>query len=169
MKISRVNILRAILIILLVFTFYIIFGFSSQDGETSGGISKKITEAILEKLNKYNQLEEEEKEQVSLRTEKIIRKIAHFSIYTAVGLLLMGLLCTYKIKDKWKVIITIISGILYAISDEFHQSFSPGRTPKVTDVYIDTLGVIFGVLLMLLIREIYKKVFKKYDENITKR
>lgn len=169
MKISKINILRAILIILLLCTFYIIFGFSSQDGEESGSTSRKVTQTILEKSNRYNRLEEEEKEQVSLRTEKIIRKIAHFSIYTAVGLLLMGLLCTYKIKDKWKVIITIISGILYAISDEFHQSFSPGRTPKITDVYIDTLGVILGVLLTLLIRAIYREFFKKYDENITKK
>ena len=169
MKISKINILRAILIILLLCTFYIIFGCSSQDGEESGSTSRKVTQTILEKSNRYNRLEEEEKEQVSLRTEKIIRKIAHFSIYTVVGLLLMGLVCTYKVKDKWRVIITIIIGILYATSDEFHQSFSPGRTPKITDVYIDTLGVILGVLLTLLIRAIYREFFKKYDENITKK
>ena len=56
---------------------------------------------------------------------------------------------------------TIVIGILYAISDEFHQSFSPGRTPKVTDVYIDTLGIILGVLLVILIRTFYKEIKKK--------
>ena len=56
---------------------------------------------------------------------------------------------------------TIVIGILYAASDEFHQSFSPGRTPKVTDVYIDTLGVILGILLVLFIREAYYKCITK--------
>ena len=157
----KINILRAILICLLLGTFFIIFGFSSQDGETSGGISRQVTETILEKSNKYNNLTKEQKNKVSHQAEKVIRKIAHFSIYTLVGLLLMGLLSTYKIKNKWRIIITIIVGILYASSDEFHQSFSPGRTPKITDVYIDTLGVLLGTLLVLLFKEIYNKFNKK--------
>ena len=162
-----VNILRIILIMLLLCTFFIIFGFSSQNGEQSGGISRKISETILKVSSNYNKLEEEEKEIVLYRTESIIRKIAHFSIYTVVGFLLMGLLSTYKLRDKWRMIITIVIGILYAISDEFHQSFSPGRSPKITDVYIDTLGIILGVLLVILIRMIYKKIKTKYCENVT--
>ena len=153
----KINILRIILILLLLCTFFIIFVFSSQNGDTSGGISTRITERILEKSNRYNALEEEQKNKVSNRIEKIIRKIAHFSIYAMVGFLLMGLLSTYKLKNKWRIVITILIGILYAISDEFHQSFSPGRAPKVTDIYIDTLGIIFGMLIILLIREIYHR------------
>lgn len=162
----KLNILRAILICLLLSTFFIIFGFSSQDGETSGGISRQVTEIILEKSNKYNNLTEEQKDKVSQHTEKIIRKIAHFSIYTSVGLLLMGLLSTYKIKNKWRIIITSIIGIFYAISDEVHQSFSPGRTPKVTDVYIDTLGVLLGILLVLLVKELYNKYKNKQLQKL---
>ena len=60
---------------------------------------------------------------------------------------------------------TIGIGILYAMSDEFHQSFSPGRSPKVTDVYIDTLGVIVGALLVIFIRMVYQKI--KYCKKIT--
>lgn len=166
-SINKINILRMILIILLLCTFFIIFGFSSQNGEQSGGISRKISETILKVSSNYNKLEEEEKEIVLYRTESIIRKIAHFSIYTVVGFLLMGLLSTYKLRDKWRMIITIVIGILYAISDEFHQSFSPGRSPKVTDVYIDTLGIIVGALLVILIRMIYKKIKTKYCKNVT--
>ena len=166
-SINKINILRIILIILLLCTFFIIFGFSSQNGEQSGGISRKVTEIILKASSSYNKLEEEEKEIILHRTESIIRKVAHFSIYTVVGFLLMGLLSTYKIKDKWRLIMTIGIGILYAISDEFHQSFSPGRSPKVTDVYIDTLGVIVGALLVILIRMIYKKIKKVYCKNVT--
>ena len=166
-KSISINIFRMILIILLLCTFFIIFGFSSQNGEKSGGINRKVTETILKVSSNYNKLEEGEKEVVLHRTESIIRKIAHFSIYAVVGFLLMGLLSTYKIKDKWRIIITIIIGILYAMSDEFHQSFSPGRTPKITDVYIDTLGIILGALLVVLIRIIYKKIKTKYYKKET--
>jgi hypothetical protein len=34
---------------------------------------------------------------------------------------------------------------LYAITDEFHQRFTPGRTPSIYDVLIDTLGAVFGL------------------------
>lgn len=156
------NVLRGILIVLLLCTFYIIFGFSSQDGEKSGGISKKITGFILEKSSKYNSLEQMKKEEVSKRTERIIRKIAHFSIYTLVGFLLMALFSTYEnIKRKYQIYISAIMGILYAISDEIHQSFTPGRGPKITDVFIDSLGVFFGMTVILLIVEIINRKNKK--------
>ena len=156
------NVLRGILIVLLLCAFYIIFGFSSQNGEESGGISKRITNFILEKSAKYNSLEQTKKEEVSKRTERIIRKIAHFSIYTLVGFLLMALFSTYEnIKRKYQIYISAIIGILYAISDEIHQSFTPGRGPKITDVFIDSLGVFFGMTVILLIVEIINRKNKK--------
>ena len=113
----KINILRIALILLLLGTFYIIFGFSSQDGETSGGISRNITNTILQFSNKYNTLKQEEKEQIADKTEKIIRKIAHFSIYTLVGLLLMGILSTYPIKENWRILLSVCLGMMYATSD----------------------------------------------------
>ena len=164
----KINILRIVLILSLLLTFYIIFGFSSQNGETSGGISKNITNKILQLSSKYNSLGQEEKEQIADRTERIIRKIAHFLIYTLVGLLLMGLLSTYKLKENWRIILSILLGVIYAISDEIHQGFTPGRTPKITDVYIDTLGVILGVLVILLVIKIYDKYITKILRKTTK-
>lgn len=164
----KINILRIILILLLLCTFFVIFGFSSQDGEASGGLSRNITNKILQISNKYNALGQEEKEQIANKTEKIIRKVAHFSIYTVVGLLLMGLLSTYKIKENWRMILSILLGMIYAVSDEIHQSFTPGRSPRIADVYIDTLGVILGVLLILLGIKIYNKYITKILQKTTK-
>lgn len=158
------NIERIILLILLLGTFSIIFGFSSQDGEKSGSISKKITEEIVKRIPQIQEKEQEERELITQRTEKVIRKIAHFSIYTVVGILLMALVSTYQIKEKNKIIISIIIGITYACSDEIHQSFIPGRSPMITDVIIDTMGVILGILLILL----GKVIIKKYRKNSEK-
>ena len=158
------NIERIILLILLLGTFSIIFGFSSQDGEKSGSISKKITEEIVKRIPQIQEKEQNEREIITLKIEKVIRKIAHFSIYTVVGLLLMALVSTYQIKEKNKIIISIIIGITYACSDEIHQSFIPGRSPMITDVMIDTMGVILGILLILL----GKVIIKKYRKNSEK-
>lgn len=153
----KIKIFRTIILLLLIGTFFIIFRFSSQNGTQSKGISTKVTEVILEKSSKYNQLDNKEKKKVFNRANAVIRKIAHFSIYTLVGLLLMGIMTRTKLKDKRRILITVVIGIIYATLDEFHQSFSPGRTPKITDIYIDTLGVILGILLVLTAREIYNK------------
>ena len=80
----------------------------------------------------------------------------------------MGLLSTYKIKENWRMILSILLGMIYAVSDEIHQSFTPGRSPRIADVYIDTLGVILGVLLILLGIKIYNKYITKILQKTTK-
>jgi VanZ family protein len=45
-----------------------------------------------------------------------------------------------------------ISGTLYAVSDELHQSFIPGRTATVSDVLIDSFGLALGCGIFLLAR-----------------
>ena len=154
----KINLLRIVLLILLFGTFYIIFGFSSQDGEESGGISSRVTEFILEKSNTYKNIEENRQDEIFERTEKIIRKIAHFSIYALVGFLLMGLVSTFKLKEKTRILISLILGVLYAASDEIHQLFSPGRSAQITDVYIDTLGILVGIFVILLFIKIFEKM-----------
>lgn len=53
---------------------------------------------------------------------------------------------------------------MYATSDEIHQYFVPGRACMVEDVFIDTLGVILGILLIMLGKKIIKKgkTYKKH-------
>ena len=45
---------------------------------------------------------------------------------------------------KWRLIWLL--AILYAASDEFHQSFVPGRGPSVIDVGIDAIGAGLGLM-----------------------
>ena len=151
----KINILRAILIILLILQMWIIFGFSGQNGKESGSISRKITEAVTKNISSIQNLEKEEKEKVLRKIEHIIRKLAHFSLYTIIGILLMSLMSTYKIKQKSRILISGSIGLLYAISDEIHQAFIPGRGPQIGDVGIDFAGVIIGILIMFMIRHFY--------------
>lgn len=154
----KLNIIRTILIILLLCTFYIIFGFSSQNSTQSAGISRKITNIITANVKSIQEKDDKTKEEIFYKIEHIIRKIAHFSIYTVVGLLLMLLCKTYDIKEFDRFSISLIIGIIYASSDEIHQAFVPGRGPMLTDVLIDTSGVVTGIILVICIFKMYKIV-----------
>lgn len=157
---NKINILRGILIILLICIFNLIFGFSSQDGETSSGLSRKITEIVVQNVRLVQNLESSQKEKVFEKIEHIIRKLAHFSLYTLVGILLMSLMSTYKIDRFKRIGICLIIGILYAISDEIHQFFTPDRTPLIGDVLIDSSGVAVGIAIVIIIIKFYRFIRK---------
>ncbi len=161
----KVKIIRTILIVLLLCTFGIIFGFSSQNSTKSSGISGKITIKITSNIKSIQEKNETEKAQILHKVEHIIRKIAHFSIYTVVGLLLMLLCKTYNIKELDRIAICLIIGIIYATSDEIHQVFVPGRGPLFTDVLIDSMGVTVGMLIGKVSTKIYEK-YVKYLKKI---
>lgn len=154
---KKINVIRAILLTMLIGTFVIIFGFSSQNGETSGSLSRKVTEFIVE-ANIFNKnLTEEQKEIQIQNLHPKIRKLAHFSIYTLVGILLMSLCMTYKIKNSKRITISLILGIIYATTDEIHQLFIKGRSGNIIDVLIDTSGVLFGIFIIFGITHLWTR------------
>ena len=161
----KVKVIRFILVLLLLVTFGMIFNFSNQDSDKSGSTSQKLTEAITRDIKAIQELNKDEKAKVIDQIENIIRKIAHFSLYALVGFLLMSLLITYNINEKNKIISTVTIGAIYAISDEFHQSFIPGRSGQASDVFLDTLGVAVGGLFILLIIKIVNRL-KKNKNNL---
>ena len=162
----KLNIIRIILIIALLGTFGIIFGFSNQNAETSGGISQKVTKYIIKIIPQLQKLENMQKEKIINQIEKIVRKIAHFTIYTLVGFLLMSLMITYKMKEMNQIGMSLIIGLVYASSDEIHQAFIPGRSAQLTDVILDTIGVLAGIFISILLVEIFRKFSKKKCINI---
>ena len=162
----KINIVRAILIILLIGTFSIIFGFSNQDSKKSGGLSQKVAEFVVRFIPNLEQLEQEQKTVITDRIESVIRKIAHFTIYTLVGFLLMSLMCTYELKQLDQISTSLIIGVIYASTDEIHQAFIPGRGPQITDVMLDSLGVLTGIFISLLVVETIRKITKKKYNNI---
>lgn len=156
---------RITMLILLGLTFISIFNFSNQDGQTSGGISRKVARKIVDVFPYTKNLSEKTKNKIVEKTQPIIRKGAHLSIYTLVGIFIMSFISTYKIHLKYKFLISILVGLVYASSDEIHQSFIPGRTASIIDVGIDTVGVFLGIILVLIIISVYKALTEKQTTN----
>ena len=163
----KLNIIRGILITALIAIFVTIFGFSNQNAETSSGLSQKVANFVVEIVPSIKNMPEQEKEKVVDRIESVVRKIAHYSIYTLVGILLMSLMSTYKIKELDRIAVSLIVGVIYASTDEIHQVFVPGRGPLITDVILDSIGVLTGIFVVMLILEVYRRLCRKRCNDMT--
>ena len=80
-----------------------------------------------------------------------VRKCAHFTEYLVLGLFMMLAAVNTRQQKKSAYItglITWIIGTAYAVSDELHQLFVPGRSCELRDMCIDAVGIFCGVLII---------------------
>ena len=150
-------IIRVILIIMIIIHCLVIFKFSSQKADSSSNTSGVIVNKIVEEIYKGKNINEQEKENLRERITTPIRKAAHFSIFAYLGLLLLLCLKTFEFDEKKRIIISWLLGIAYACTDEFHQFFVEGRSAEIVDVCIDSMGVLFGIIIVEIIYFIHKK------------
>ncbi|MBQ3330147.1 MAG: VanZ family protein [Ruminococcus sp.] len=94
-------------------------------------------------------------------TEKFIRKLAHFSEYSALGLLLSSTVFLYRQNRRKTVLTALPIGAAVAVCDELIQLIPEGRSCQVSDMLIDTCGIAFGTLIVLLFISIKEKSKKK--------
>lgn len=148
----NIKIKRITFSILIIINCIVIFNFSAQDSEKSNESSGIVVNRVVNTISTVNK--KVKKENIKDTVTFIVRKCAHFSIYTLLGIWLMNLANTFDISTKRKILMCVLFGILYASSDEFHQSFVGGRSPEVRDVCIDTCGVLFGNILVIIFGKI---------------
>ena len=140
----RRNVYRILTIIWMV----VIFGFSAQDADESSQMSMGIGEAVGQVfVEDYDEWSPEQQLSFIDSIEHPIRKAAHALEYSLLGFLLMGAVSGRKGTSA-------LIGILYAAGDEFHQLFVPGRSGQITDVLIDSVGVMFGIFIFCIYRRI---------------
>lgn len=69
----------------------------------------------------------------------LIKKASHFVGYALLGIsYYFALPSRLSIGYRW--IVALLMAVLFALSDEYHQSFVEGRTSSLTDVAIDSVG-----------------------------
>lgn len=136
---------RIILTILIILWTIVVFYFSNQGSNASATSSYNFTSIFIKN------------EELAQMLEPYFRKIAHYIEYIIGGLLFCALVLTYKLKDERTIIVCVLLGIWYSSLDELHQSFIPGRTGRLVDIYIDTLGVATGTVFLLIINKLINK------------
>lgn len=157
-----VSTLAAIFLLLL---YAAIFSFSEQDAEQSGSLSARVTELIVEQVARFaNGWTESYRESLIAYWEHPVRKLAHFTEYAVLGILVWILWRPWKKKSFRLFSFVVLWVAVSAAADEFHQLFVPGRCGSPGDVFLDTLGGIFGLLLCLGAEKIGLK-FKYKSSN----
>ncbi len=138
---NKVYFLISLIIVLslLVLIFYL----SHQSGEDSSQTSGWFT-ALLNFLLPFE------------ANEAVIRTLAHFSEFACLSFFVNNLLVSYK-KRLCPVISCVLS-FLYAITDEIHQIFIPGRACQLQDMLVDLAGIISGMLVFVVIYSLIKKL-----------
>ncbi len=148
---------RVINIMLVLLVMVIIFIFSSESGGISSNTSGKTIRKLLLlfkrdwQINELNSLVE--------ILQPIARKMAHFGLYTLVGFFTYNIKYK-KIKSK-NIVFSFIVGFIYAMLDELHQILVPGRAGRIFGVFIDSLGVITGIIIYIVIERIINIIYSK--------
>jgi len=168
LKVGFMKFSRYILWGLVVVWMVVIFCFSAQTGRESSALSNEVAEKIVKGSVKVKSVavvkrtngvvksgEVAKRNEKAIKREKVVvkrkfyretRDFAHCVLYFVLGILFFFALKQHGVCS-WKVFLwTIVFCVLYSITDEWHQSFVPGRGPEVNDALRDLVGSICGAL-----------------------
>lgn len=139
-----------------------IFWMSHQTGEDSSELSNVIVIWILEHIP-FD----------IMSLSYFVRKAAHMFEYFMLFLLTYygfihldstkkllqksPLLQASPLLQKSPLLLSYLVSFLYACTDEFHQMFVPNRGPAVKDVFIDSLGITIGLVVVILLRKLLSR------------
>ena len=130
-----------------IFWMALIFNLSHQPATESNQLSTGITEMVVNFIEKVAPNWD-----VDIRSfNHIVRKNAHFFAYLVLGILVINALRRSGVVGIRSMILALLICILYAISDEVHQLFVPGRGAQIRDVIIDSAGATVGIGVYLLL------------------
>ena len=143
-----------VLIFLTVFCTMFIWSNSLADGESSGALSKKVTELLCDIIGEVPQEDFEQ-------THHFVRKAAHYSEFAVLGVLYTLIKIKLDGKSVSSLLFFPVSCTLFtAVTDEFIQSFT-GRGSSVRDVMLDFAGALTGILLTVILTAIMRKCNRK--------
>jgi len=118
----------------------LIFNFSAQNAEESSQMSQGISKRLYELFNKLPFVELE-----FSFFHIFIRQAAHFFIFFILTLLLINAFRISGVVIKRSIFYTLLAAVIYAVLDEYHQSFVPGRAAELKDLFTDIFGILVGI------------------------
>ena len=152
---------KTIFAVLLVLWMGFIFSMSCENAEKSSNTSGQTIRVVLSAVPEFEKQPEEVKVNIIEKLQFIVRKSAHFIGYMILGILASGLILQYENINK-KYPLAFLICVIYAISDEIHQLFVPGRAGQVRDVLIDSAGSFLGIILVMAFEKLLIKINKKH-------
>lgn len=149
---------------------YFIYNFSSQTGSESGSLSYEVSKIIILAYNKlcFKGYDNMTLNELIAFIHPYVRKSAHVMEYFLLAASISFPLYVYRIRG---FALTLLAGafcIGFACLDEYHQSFVSGRVGTIHDVYIDSIGILLGIIAVRIVGFIGRKTifsFLSLDEH----
>ncbi len=164
MKIKVID--RVISTALLVAVLTVIFILSAQNSHESDGVSGGFIKTLASVFKPdFGTLTEAQQLKIVEAWQSVVRTLGHFSEYGALGFFAANAARSYGLKGLWGILAPFAFSVVYALSDEIHQIFVPGRTCELKDLLVDSLGSLLGVLLFSLVMWIILKEKRKSRPN----
>ena len=145
-----------------------IFSFSAEASDQSQETSESVAYFIAALIIRgFSSLPESEQLLEIDALVPVIRKIAHFVIYMALGFVAFSTQNAFLLENKQRALflrcgaVTAVFSLLYAATDEIHQLFVDGRSGSVRDVLLDFCGAVCGILTAFLLLALFLKMRKK--------
>ena len=154
------KVITVIAVCLLIEVYIMIFLFSADDAAESSSLSVAVTRKLMNLYYHFFSGNNNAVLTVPVVTddaEAIVRKMAHFTEYMAVGFLSFGIAVIWMQRIKAGIVAVTLQVFLSAGLDEIHQYFVPGRYASFRDVLIDTAGGIAGIMIVFLMYKIRKR------------
>ena len=121
----------------------VIFLMSAQTGDVSTASSDTIVLPLLRLIRRIQGLSAEEADAMYWTLQLIVRKAAHMGEYALLALMIRVLAASYGCRRPGVLGWTL--AVLYAITDELHQSLVSARSAQFSDVLVDASGAQLGV------------------------
>lgn len=149
----------------------IIFCFSSKPAEVSGENSLAISRTIIKIYEQATAtpIEAPEMTRTLDRVDHIVRKTAHFMEYAVLAAAIALHFTLWKEGRGWRLGMPVLITALYAATDEFHQTFVPGRSGQFSDVVLDSCGAVAGVIFFAIFLYIAEKQWGKLVQKTKQR
>ena len=126
------------------------FWFSAKTADESAHMSRSVGylagELFVEDFREWTP---QQQDAFAEWIDHFVRKSAHATEYAVLGILFGGMYASWGLWGRKHFLLAAGSGILYAATDEFHQLFVPGRSGQLSDVLLDSCGVLAGAVLYI--------------------
>ena len=151
-KMKKDKIIKLVLWCAVALWMALIFNFSAQTATESLETSDSVLEVVLRFLDSsFEKLSEAEQAARCEWLSFYIRKAAHFSVFGVLGVLCAAAVSRYTVSVAVSGITAAAISIAYAVSDEIHQHFVPGRACRIFDICVDSAGSLVGIAVFMLI------------------
>ncbi len=152
-------VIRVTAVLLVVFFSFFIFFMSGEEGEESTALSMQVSLFIIETLDSLHLITVPDGEAVAYASsiQFYVRKAAHITEFALLTFSIMAIYFSYRRLTLRTIVLSVLFAVLFAAADEYHQTFVPQRCGCVTDVCIDSIGIVGAAVVTYFLHRLRHK------------